>query len=304
MQKKEIERRISDVVQGRCSRNEPMARYTTLGVGGPVDLMVHPRTNEELRGVLRILDGGGVEWFALGGGSDLVVLDGGIRGVCIRLARNLTGISVEAGGIVEAAAGESFAALLGLARETGLSGLEFLAGIPGTVGGGVVTNVGAFGCSFSDRLESIRLVDSRGNERVVDRPHLRAEYRRIEIPIGMVVASARFALDEDDPERVAAQIRENIKKRNETQPLREASAGCVFRNPPADEPAGMLIDRAGLKGYRIGGASVSTVHANWIINDGGATAREVLLLVDEVVRAVFERTGVELEPEIRIVGEK
>jgi len=303
MNRKERERRLGEIVEGRIALNEPLARHSTLGVGGPADVMVFPRSEEELRGVLRFLAGTDTPVFFLGAGADLIVREGGFRGVCVCLARNLTGSKVTGERVVEAMAGETFASLLRLAREASLSGLEFVAAVPGTAGGGVATNVGAFGGSFADRIEKVFLLDREGRERALEREELRVAYRRIELPAGAVVSRVRFRLDPADRDAIEEKIRDCREHRRKTQPLDRPTAGCIFKNPSGTEFAGRLIDRAGLKGLRIGGASVSAVHANFIVNDGDATAGDVLRLMDEVRRRVEEKFDVRLEPEVRVVGE-
>lgn len=304
MRKKEIEQRLGEIVRGRIAADEPIALHTTLGVGGPADWMVSPRSVEELRGVLRLLAENEVPRLVLGGGSDIVVRDGGFRGVCIALARNLSGATIAGDRTIEAMAGETLASLLRLSREASLSGLEFTVTIPGTVGGGVVMNVGAFGSSFADLLEAITVIDGTGHERTIERGTIRAAYRRIDLPEGAVVVRARFRLEPEARDRIEEAVDRNREHRLRTQPLGEASAGCIFKNPSPAEPAGRLIDQAGLKGLRFGGASVSALHANYIVNDGTATARDVLALIEEVRRRVRETHGVVLEPEVRIVGDE
>lgn len=304
MQRKELERRLGDIVEGRIAAGEPIAKHATLGVGGPADLMVFPKSEEELRGILRLLAAGEVPKLVLGAGSDMIVRDGGFRGVCIRLARNLAGSKIAGDRVLEAMAGESFSSILRLSRQASLSGLEFLATVPGTVGGGVVTNVGAYGDSFANRLVEIDLLDDRGREVRLGRGEIRAEYRSIRLPEGAVVVRARFALLPADRDLIEEKVEKNREHRKKTQPLREATAGCIFKNPSEGEYAGRLIDRAGLKGLRIGGAAVSKLHGNFIVNKGGATAADVLALVDEVRRRVREQAGIDLEPEVRIVGEE
>jgi UDP-N-acetylmuramate dehydrogenase len=303
MRQRELERRLSEVVEGRVALNEPLSRHTTLGVGGPADVMVFPRGEEELRGILRLVGENEIAMLPLGGGSDLIVRDGGFRGVVISLGRSFSGSRIVGDRVLEAAAGETLASLLRLARDASLAGLEFVVTIPGTVGGGVVTNVGAFGGSFGDRLESVVVLDASGRERVLERRSLSVAYRSIEIPAGGVVARARFSLEPAPREAIEEKVREYRERRLRTQPLGAASAGCMFKNPTPWEYAGRLIEQAGLKGHRIGGASISTLHANYLVNEGGATARDVLDLMDEVRARVRETAGIELEPEVRIVGE-
>jgi len=303
MQKKEMERRLGDIVEGRIRAGEPIARHTTLKVGGPADLMVFPKNEAELRGVLRVLTAADAPWLALGAGADLIVRDGGFRGVCISFSRHFRGSRLVGEYQIDANAGESFASLLRTAREATLSGFEFLATVPGTVGGGVATNVGAFGTSFADRLVEIEVIEGEGRSRIIPRSRISAAYRRIELPERSLVARARFALTPAPREEVEKRIREYSEKRKMSQPLWESTAGCIFKNPSEGEYAGRLIDRAGLKGLRVGGASVSERHANFIVNDGGATAEDVLHLIEEVRARVREQFGFQLEPEVRIVGE-
>lgn len=304
LQRKEIERRLSEVVRGRIAVNEPVAAYTTLRVGGPADVMVFPESVEELRGVLRIVRAARVPLFVLGGGSDLIVRDGGFRGVCIRLGRSFRGSRPVGDGRIEALSGETYAALLRTARSASLSGFEFLATVPGTVGGGVVTNVGAYNRSFGELIERIDLVDPEGGDISIPKEEIRARYRRIEIPTGAVVTNVLFRLEPRSREEIEETVKRYAAYRRKTQPLRDRSAGCIFKNPDSGPQAGLMIDRAGLKGLAVGGAEISGRHANFLVNRGGATAEEVLELIQKVRHRIHEKYGVHLEMEVRVVGEE
>ena len=304
LQRKEIERRLSEVVQGRIALDEPLSAHTTLRVGGPADIMIFPESKEELRGALRIIRSAKLPLFVLGGGSDLIVRDGGFRGVCIRLGRNFSGSRPIDDRRIEALAGESYASLLRTARRASLSGLEFLATVPGTVGGGVVTNVGAYNRCFSEFIETVDLIAADGRDFVLSKKELRAHYRLIEIPEGSVVTRVVFKLEPEDREVMEATIKRYATYRRETQPLRQPSSGCIFKNPDSGPQAGLMIDRAGLKGLAIGGAEISDKHANFLINRGGGTAEDVLELIQIVRHRVYEKFGVHLEIEVRVMGEE
>lgn len=193
------------------------------------------------------------------------------------------------------------AELLVHCRHRGWSGLEFLAGIPGSVGGAVVMNAGAFGGEVGDRVERLDLFTQEGRFVSVDRSRLKFSYRRFEIAEGTIIVRAHFRLEQASTEMVAEKIAANLKRRRETQPMEYASAGSVFKNPPGDH-AGRLIEHAGLKGKRVGNAKISEEHANYIVNLGGATARDVMALMDLAKKKVRETAGIELEPEIKVVG--
>ncbi len=304
LKRKEIERRLSEIVEGRIALEEPISSYTTLRVGGPADIMVFPESTDELRGVLRLVRSTDLPLLVLGGGSDLIVRDGGFRGVCIRLGRNFCGSSQVDDMHIEAQAGESFPALLRTARGASLAGFEFLATIPGTVGGGVVTNVGAFNRSFSDLIETIHLLDADGRDLVIRKNEIRARYRLIETPEGSVVTRVTFKLEPEERQVIEEAIQRYASYRRETQPLGESTAGCIYRNPESGPQAGLMIDRAGLKGLAVGGAEISEQHGNFLINRGGATAEDVLELIQVVRHRVFQKFGVQLEMEVRVVGEE
>jgi UDP-N-acetylmuramate dehydrogenase len=282
----------------------PMASFTTFRVGGPADALCEVADLETLRRILPFLAGEGIPYLVIGRGSNLLVRDLGIRGAVIRLSGDLDRIHFAGadGCHVLAGGGLSMVDLLIGCRRRGLSGLEFLAGIPGTVGGGVAMNAGAFGEDTAGRVRETVWVDRRGQVHTSDRSGLRFSYRSLSMEEGSVIAQAGFLLTPGTEKQVARQMAEYLRRRKASQPLGQASAGSVFRNPP-DDYAGRLIEEAGLKGKQIGGAVISTRHANFVVNQGGATAADILALIRAVRETVMKTAGIALELEIRVVGE-
>ena len=281
--------------------NEPMFRHTTFKVGGPADVLFLPESEDQLVRALAIARDAGTPCIVIGNGSNLVVRDGGIRGLVIALGEGMAAI-VRTGDTLTAWAGASLARVSAYAQTSGLSGLEFASGIPGTLGGGCAMNAGAYGGQLSDALIDARvLLDGEVKTLTVD--DMQMGYRT-SLPLreGGIVISARFALTPDDPEAIAARMRELNARRRDKQPLNHPSAGSTFKRPEGYF-AGALIEQAGLKGRRVGGAQVSEKHAGFIVNTGGATATDILTLIGVVQDEVLARFGVRLETEVRILGE-
>ncbi len=281
----------------------PMSRHTTFRVGGNAEAVYEASDPEGLSRVVSFLVNEGIPYLVAGRGSNLLVKDGGIGGVVILLAGAFADIEYEESDSsnILAGAGLSIVDLLIWCREEGVSGLEFLAGIPGTVGGAIAMNAGAFGEEIGPRVREIRLVSQRGQLTVRDRSQLRFSYRDLNLEAGVVITNVLFRLDRDTPETVSAKIAGCLRKRKETQPREYPSAGSIFKNPLNDY-AGLLIERAGLKGKRIGGAMISNKHANFIVNKGGATAMDILTLINLAREEVRKTAGVQLELEIKVVG--
>ena len=281
--------------------NEPMSRHTTFRVGGPADVLFLPESEEQLLQALSIAREAGVPCFVIGNGSNLVVKDGGIRGLVIALGEGMAAIA-RAGETLTAWAGASLARVSAYAQASGLSGLEFASGIPGTLGGGCAMNAGAYGGQLSDVLVDARVLLD-GEVRTLTVEEMQMGYRT-SLPLrqGGIVISARFALTPDDPEAIAARMRELNARRRDKQPLNYPSAGSTFKRPEGYF-AGALIEQAGLKGRSVGGAQVSPKHAGFIVNTGGATAADILTLIGTVQDEVADRFGVRLETEVRILGE-
>lgn len=277
---------------------EPLSRHTTMGVGGPAAVMAFPRTADELRRTLRLRRELGVPHRVLGGGSNLVVVDEGLDELVVN-TEALRAVEVGEDGVVTAEAGASLIRTVVKCGRAGWRGLESAVGIPGSVGGAAVMNAGAYGFSISDVMTQILVYDADG-ERTAPPEGWRFHYRGSSIPEGAAVAAITVKLERDDPGALAEEARALTRRRVTSQPGGR-NAGCVFKNP-GDVPAGRLIDEAGLKGTRRGGAVVSPKHANFVVNDGGASAADVLALLDLVRERVRAAFGVELELEVKVWG--
>lgn len=282
-------------------REEPLARRTTLRVGGCADVYVEPAGEQELGEVVRLCRDAGVRFFVLGRGSNLLVRDGGIRGVVISLGHEAFSRILVEGVRLRCGAGVRLKQVAVEARRLDLGGLEFLEGIPGSLGGALRMNAGAMGCWTFDRVESVRFMDRDGRVEERDRSELEVRYRGCPWFREHIALGALLLGEPTTREEIERRVQEFNRRRWTTQPA-APSAGCIFKNPERI-PAGKLIDELGLKGMRVGDAVISDVHANFIVNEGEATASEVLELIELVRgRARVER-GVELETEVEIVGE-
>jgi UDP-N-acetylmuramate dehydrogenase len=276
--------------------HEPLARHTSMGVGGPARVMAFPRSPEELRATLRLRAALGVPQRVLGGGSNLVVVDEGLDELVIN-TEALQQVELLEHGRVRAQGGANLIRTVVRCCRAGLAGLQSAVGIPGSVGGAAVMNAGAYGFSISDVMTDIVVYDERG-ERMQPPEGWRFHYRGSSIPEGAVVAQLEVQLSAGEPERLGREIRELQLQRVRSQPTGR-NAGCVFKNP-AGAHAGKLIDDLGLKGTRIGGALVSPRHANFVVNDAGASAQDVLALLELVRERVAREAGVELELEVKV----
>ncbi|MHB1565567.1 MAG: UDP-N-acetylmuramate dehydrogenase [Acidiferrobacter sp.] len=278
--------------------NELLARHTTWRVGGPADRFYIPETPFALAALLREDTQMPVTWLGLG--SNVLVRDGGIRGLVVTTAGGLGGLVRDKDG-VRVGAGVPVAKVARFCAGHGLGGLEFFAGIPGTVGGALAMNAGAAGGETWDHVEQVETIDRMGVIRTRGRDEFVVAYRQVQAPPGEWFVAACFKLAPAAADG-RLRIRELLTHRNASQPLQTANAGSVFRNPPGDYAA-RLIEQARLKGLQEGAAVVSARHANFIVNEGGASAQEIEALIARVQATVYERTGVLLEPEVRIVGE-
>lgn len=281
--------------------NEPMSEHTTFKVGGPADLFVMPRTPAEVRGVLKAVRRAGEPFFVLGNGSDLLVSDAGYRGAIICLSERLTGISVDGTKLV-CAAGTTLKDVSDKALSQGLTGFEFACGIPGSVGGACFMNAGAYDGQIADVLQSVDVVAPDGEFATIGVDDLNLGYRTSRVRTdGLVVVSATFQLQPGDPAAIKEKIDDLTQRRESKQPLEYGSAGSTFKRPTGYF-AGKLITDAGLKGYRVGNAAVSTKHAGFVINLGGASAADVHAVISHVQDEVKRQFGVSLEPEVRFLG--
>lgn len=297
--------RLADALRAfgreRVLENEPMSRHTTFHIGGPAELMFLPACEEEIVEAVRLAKAAGIPVRVLGNGSNLLVRDGGLRGLSIVLGERFARIHIE-GRRLYAQAGALLSRVASAAQEAGLSGLEFAGGIPGTLGGGCAMNAGAYNGQLSDVLVSADVLLD-GEVRTLDREEMQMGYRTtLPLRTGGIVLSACFDLVEEDKLVILERMRVLNARRREKQPLSMPSAGSTFKRPEGHF-AGALIENCGLKGCSVGGAQVSEKHAGFIVNTGNATAADVLALIEHVQFVVREATGVDLEPEVRIIGE-
>ena len=284
----------------RFAENESLAAHCTFKIGGPADVFARPETEEQLCRVIALCKACDVKYYLLGNGSNILFADEGFSGVVIDVSALDAEIAVE-DTVLTAGAGVRLAALCKAALKHGLSGLEFAYGIPGTVGGAVYMNAGAYGGEMKDVLDKVTYLTQEGQIVTEEAAKLDLAYRHsIFEENGGCILSAQFHLKRGDPEAIRARMNELMAKRVEKQPLDKPSAGSTFKRP-AGAFAAALIDQCGLRGYRHGGAAVSEKHCGFVVNMGGATCADVLALCDEVRAIVKEKTGYELEKEIRVV---
>ncbi len=284
---------------------EPLGRHTSFRIGGPADVFVEVASVPELIGILRACRAHGAPVYFLGGGTNLLVSDRGARGVVVKLGKPFDFAEWQLAGAVprlRVGAAVPFKRLVMQTVGEGLAGLEFGEGIPGTVGGGLLMNAGAFGGEIGRVVDAIEAVTDHGELAVLPRETLGFTYRRLALPTRAIVTAVQLSLERGDPAVLAAKIADAKARRDRVQPKGHPNAGSIFKNPPGTA-AGKLLEAVGLKGARLGNAMVSLRHANFIVNLGGARAADVKGLMDLATRVVRQRLGVELEPEVRLVGD-
>jgi UDP-N-acetylmuramate dehydrogenase len=285
--------------------NEPLAPYTSIKIGGPVDYFLEVEDRVSLSRTLELLHRHAVPFCLLGKGSNVLVSDRGVRGAVLRLGREFNqAIWTEKTGAVVVLVGAAYSVsrLVREAARRGYSGLEFAEGIPGSVGGALVMNAGAYGSEIERIVDRVEGVTARGETVGLQRGQMLFTYRSSNLPPGTIVTRVHLRLAKDQAEAVSSRVRELVARRKKSQPSGYPNSGSMFRNPPGDF-AGRLIEAAGLKGKRIGRAEISERHANFILNLGGAKAEEVRGLMEMARAEVRGRFGVELEPEVRLLGE-
>ena len=281
---------------------EPMKNHTTFRIGGPADALALPKTPEEVAEVVRFCHEHAQPYYVLGNGSNLLVSDEGYRGLVLQLYRNFNDIQVN-GETITVQSGAMLAAVARTAYQTGLTGLEFASGIPGTIGGAVVMNAGAYGGEMKNVLKEVTVLTKEGEVLVIPAKALELGYRTSVSPKnGWIVLGAVLQLKKGDQEQILARMEELKEQRITKQPLDLPSAGSTFKRPESYF-AGKLIMDAGLRGFTVGGAQVSEKHCGFVVNRGNATAADVWELICEVKRRVKEMTGVELEPEVKLLGD-
>ncbi len=301
--REEIIKRLEQTVESdRFLREEPMKKHITFRVGGPAACFLTPSTKEQIREILHICQEEKTPYFILGNGSNLLVSDQGFDGVVLQVYKNMNQVTVE-GEHLRVQAGALLSATARKALEAGLTGMEFAAGIPGTMGGAAVMNAGAYGGEMKDILESVTVLTPEGEQKELNNEELQLGYRTSVVKEkGYIVLEAVLSLKKGDPEAIKSRMDELKEQRVTKQPLEYPSAGSTFKRPEGYF-AGKLIQDAGLRGYQVGGAQVSEKHCGFVINKENATAKDVVDLIHDVQRIVYEKFQVQLETEVKFLGE-
>ena len=299
----EIRKMFCDLLgEDRVFTEEAMSQHTTFKIGGPADYFLMPDKGEDVGRVIKICKEKEIPYFILGNGSNLLVGDGGYRGAVIQIYRNMSWVTVE-GNEITAQAGALLSAVAAAAKNASLTGFEFAGGIPGTIGGAVVMNAGAYGGEMKDVLTEVTVMNAEGDIFTLPTEELELGYRTSIIKTaGYIVLEAKIRLKEGDPEVIRETMKDLTIRRTTKQPLEYPSAGSTFKRPEGYF-AGKLIMDSGLAGYQVGGAQVSEKHCGFVINAGDATARDVRTLMDNVRDIVYKKYGVTLEPEVKFLGE-
>lgn len=301
---KDLADKLRELNIGSIKENEPLANHTSMKIGGPADIFIEPSSIDNLKRALEVIQDSNIKWTVIGRGSNLLVSDKGIEGAVIKLGSGLNELEVE-GTRVTAGGGLSLVNFAMTISRKGLSGLEFAGGIPGSIGGAVYMNAGAHGSDVSQILEKAYVLFEDGSLEWLSNEEMKFSYRtsvlQKERP-GIVVAAV-FQLKEGNKDEIVAELQKNKDYRKETQPYNYPSCGSVFRNPLPNY-AGNLVEKSGLKGHRIGGAQISELHGNFIVNTGNAKAEDVLGLIQHVKDTVFDLHGVKMETEVEIIGRK
>ena len=299
----EIIKKFCDLLgEERVFTGEAMSRHTTFKIGGPADYFLMPDKGTDVERIVKICKESGIPYFILGNGSNLLVGDGGYRGAVIQIYKNMSAVTVK-GTEITVQAGALLSAVAAAAKNAALTGFEFAGGIPGTMGGAVVMNAGAYGGEMKDVLTEVTVMDDEGEIITLPADKLELGYRTSIIKTaGYIVLEAKLQLKEGDPEVIRETMKDLTIRRTTKQPLEYPSAGSTFKRPEGYF-AGKLIMDSGLAGYQVGGAQVSEKHCGFVINAGGATARDVRTLMDDVRDVVYKKYGVTLEPEVKFLGD-
>ena len=296
--------KLQELVAGEAFFDEPLSRHTSFGVGGAADAIVFPHGQEELKNTIAWLIRAKLPFKPLGNGTNVIVRDGGYRGIIVCL-KKLSGMGMEeaGGGIaIHAEAGVALAEVVGCSMRAGMAGMEFCAGVPGSVGGAIRMNAGAYGREIKDVTETVTLLTKTGAVLKLNRGELSFCYRNLTLPSDCIIVAADFSLVRGDCEEIRQKVSAILARRREKHPLQYRNAGSIFKNP-GKLPAGRIIEEMGLKGLTVGEASISEQHGNFIVNLGQAKAADVLALIDRVIRQVHQERGIILETEVHIIGE-
>lgn len=297
------EKLIGLLGEDRIRYNEPMKEHTTFRIGGPADYFVMPKDQKEIISILALCKEKNTPVYIIGNGSNLLVGDKGFRGLIMQIGKGMDEITFEENGKVRAGAGVMLSKLAAEIMKQSLTGFEFASGIPGTLGGAVYMNAGAYGGEIKDCIVNATVIDREGNLKILSKEELELSYRNsIIAKENMIVVEALFQFEKGNQEEIRKRMSELNERRRDKQPLNYPSAGSTFKRPEGYF-AGKLIEDAGLRGFRIGGAMVSEKHCGFVVNVGEATAADVNKLMEEVDRQVYEKFSVHLEPEVRKIGE-
>ena len=292
---------LNKKVKGTFLKNEPMAKHTSYGIGGPAQAYITPSDQNDLKQILIFAKDNNINTFFAGSGSNLLVADDGFQGIVITLGKSFTKLSID-GNNLEAEVGVMLGKIVKETIKRNLTGMESMIGVPGTLGGALIMNAGAFGGEISNCLDIIKVMLMNGETKIYQKDDIDFSYRDSTFPKDEILLSASFNLIEKSADEIQYDRAKASKGRKDTQPLRFRSAGSVFKNPKTDLAAGYLIDKAGLKGSRIGDAEISTKHANFFINHGKAKAKDVVDLILLAKKTVLEKFDVNLELEIKTLG--
>lgn len=288
----------SKKIEGKIKKGEPLSLHTSIGIGGKADYFIIPASFGDLKRLMGLLKKSGNSYFVVGNGTNLLFSDKRFKDMIIH--PEFKGYTVRGRNVV-VRSGENLTNFAVLLARRGLAGLEFAAGIPGSMGGAVMTNAGAFGHSLCEVVTSVKGLDETGRDIVFPSTEIKFGYRKTELPCKIIFTEVELKLHKGSPEKILSRMEKFIKKRKATQPYNVKTAGCIFKNPKDGLPTGRLIEKAGLKGLKLGGAMVSNVHANFIENRKRATASDVLGLVEWIRDEIFDRYKINLELEIEVV---
>ncbi len=278
--------------------NQKLSHYTSMGVGGECSHLLFPTDENSLSEIIGIFNSENIKWQCIGAGTNIIVKDEGLKSVVIKLTK-LRIDTLYDGTNLTVHSGYKLPRLVGETMEKGLAGLEFAAGIPGTIGGAVVMNAGSYGSEIFEVVQSLLMMDNAGNMQWMDKEEFEFGYRTTNVRKRGVVIKVKMKLVSDEPERVRDKVSVFQKKRESSQPLRAKSAGCIFKNPQSMS-AGAIIDSLGMKGKMYGAAKISDEHANYITNEGGASAKDIISLIEKIENTVYEQKKIRLEREVEI----
>ena len=297
----EYEKEISNMINGTCLINELMSKHTTYGIGGPVSFYIKPKDKEEIINILLFAKTKSIPIYFIGSGSNLLVSDSGIKGIVLSLEKSLKKITFLSETMIYAEGGSMLGKLVKLSVSNNLTGLESLIGVPGTLGGALVMNAGAFGGEISRSIQSVDVIKMDGTEKQYSSKDIHFQYRSSSFSKDEIIIGATFILKKDDPINIEVKRQKASQGRKLSQPLRVRSAGSVFKNPE-NIAAGYLIDQAGLKGTVRGGAEISSIHANFFVNNGDATSHDLVSLIRLAQKKVLKIFGIHLDLEIKTLG--